>query len=1003
MHQQVVASYSSSREEANEHSARASSQTPSREGDTRGVTSSTKDPVDLSSNSEVNRNPQRRTFTETTAVEMESSPADVYHDSSEQTHSSAALDEDDDEFTSTSLSSNNMNNSEKYINDLIMDEEEWRKQLDDIQKDLSSSKQHDETKGSEIAGVSSPVYMDHHNDLSPKNEYLTEVQNLLVKIKHEREKTSPLRDRHPHFKPPSEVTSSTGILTKIMRKNLDDDLENVIEESTRLLREELPMFSYELKSPKTLAFSELVVKSQREKRRKSPSSYSIRHTPTLSKPVNDFPFHLLEYSNYDVSRGIFKDSNYRRYHFSSSHEDEDGDDLSTKFFPHLNETIQKATPSSKRRLKSNVVLTKNTITTPDKREYYANSTEILPSNLSSKHIYEMEDDNSPNNINNITPKTLSSDIAKEVSSPNIKHSPTIPVLASKPTNGEVASSSLMEKVDQAEEQSDKEANRSETQQVITMSQVTGAEPSIQITTFNDEQLLDSGKSIQEDSLRTNIETPPQALPDILRGEDHNNSILASNTLETPSNLLSQKPEEIREIATGLEHVPHVEIMSLETVNEAHGLNNEICHSPNDATHEITPSHNNTHPHEHGNQHIRELLIVSTPVIDIEPSLTSHHEADLSTDHVDEATSTDDNIELTPTFHTKKCEDKGTSPDNFSEYPVNSDHDDDVNSSEKVHPGNEDETHIIGLEVDENHEIDEEEILNSSHDYIYDISSLSGIKLENFHNLEFLEPEGDSPIHHQVEQPKEQTTAWRDKTRNEDHLDDEQDRIPSCSNHYNHPSEKYREINSSTPSGYERNYSPSIKNEVIKSTITKKESAPKDLDTIGFQDIIRSLNESQQSILNISHSREKSSASSYTDNNTMHSATPNKTDSSVPTLLMDDTEMLLSPIFHESNHSPTLTNKYNTTTPPRHTSSVNRSSNSSPNHDNMSTNSISPKRRSSITKKSTSTSDNKVIPYSDVRHLQKQTYNHSTIGWYLNLCSDKYSRTPQPSEKSVKWV
>ncbi|KAL9653837.1 hypothetical protein ABK040_012898 [Willaertia magna] len=48
----------------------------------------------------------------------------------------------------------------------------------------------------------------------------------------------------------------------------------------------------------------------------------------------------------------------------------------------------------------------------------------------------------------------------------------------------------------------------------------------------------------------------------------------------------------------------------------------------------------------------------------------------------------------------------------------------------------------------------------------------------------------------------------------------------------------------------------------------------------------------------------------------------------------------------------------------------------------------------------------LVPYSQVRHLQKGTgtspgYNHSTIDWYLNLCSDKYSRRPTTPEKRNK--
>jgi hypothetical protein len=50
-----------------------------------------------------------------------------------------------------------------------------------------------------------------------------------------------------------------------------------------------------------------------------------------------------------------------------------------------------------------------------------------------------------------------------------------------------------------------------------------------------------------------------------------------------------------------------------------------------------------------------------------------------------------------------------------------------------------------------------------------------------------------------------------------------------------------------------------------------------------------------------------------------------------------------------------------------------------------------------------------IPYSDVRHLNASkdgNYNHSTIDWYLNLCSTKYQRTPSPMRQDkvkVKWV
>ncbi|KAG2391797.1 hypothetical protein C9374_013282 [Naegleria lovaniensis] len=971
---------------ANEYSAQASSQTPSQKN---RATSSSKGSIELS-NVEANRasHLQRPIVTDST-LEMEASPADVHHDM-EPIHISAALDEDDDEFTSTSLSSNNnMNHSEKYITDLILDEEEWRKQLDEIQKDLSIPK-HNESKGSEAVDISSSSeYVDHH-DRSSKNEYLKEVQNLLVKIKHEREKTSPLRDHH--FRTDS---VSTSILSKMMRKNLDDDLENVIEESTRLLREELPMFSYELKSPNTLGFSELVVKSQREKRRKSPSSYGLHHTPTLSKPVNDFPFHLLEYSNYDISRGVFKDSNHRRYHFSSSHEDEDGDDLSTKFFPHLNETIQKATPSSRRRLKSNIVQTKNTgITTPDKREYYANSTEILPSNLTSNHIYETEDDNSPNNnINNFTPKSSVSSTITEQLSPITDLSPSIP-LVSKPINDEVTNSSLAEAVKQ-DENNDKETDRFVTETVITVMQTKEDELSlIDRDSFKDDQLLACDKSIQEDHLRTDAESLPQEPLDIAedKEDDENNDSDSISNKVDPFNdqihhELSPKPLDEPEIVSSLETVPP-EVT--ETLDDAQELNNEQCCSPNEST-PVNDSYNITHPGEQEKQHIRELLIVSTPIITVEPSSTPHNEIVLSTplDLVDEATSTDDNTEVTPTPQMILFEDKGTSPEKFSDENI-SDHD----SSKKMLSHNDDR---VNSETDENHEIDEEDLLNSSQDYIYDISSLSGIKLENFHNLEFLEPEGDSPIHHQVEKSKELTTARHDEDRKQDHLEEEQDRIPSCSNHYR--SEKHPET-SCFISESEKNNLP-IKNEARNTTIPKKES-PKDLNTIGFQDIIRSLNESTQSILNISHtSKDKKAATSYS---TTNFATPHKTDSSIPTLLMDDTEMLLSPIFHESTHSPTLNNKYNTTTPPHGSSSVNRSSSSSPNYDNISTSSISPKRRT-VTKKSNNASDNKTIPYSEVRHLQKQTYNHSTIGWYLNLCSDKYSRTPQPSEKSssVKWV
>jgi hypothetical protein len=52
-----------------------------------------------------------------------------------------------------------------------------------------------------------------------------------------------------------------------------------------------------------------------------------------------------------------------------------------------------------------------------------------------------------------------------------------------------------------------------------------------------------------------------------------------------------------------------------------------------------------------------------------------------------------------------------------------------------------------------------------------------------------------------------------------------------------------------------------------------------------------------------------------------------------------------------------------------------------------------------------------IPYSDIRHLNSHKnrldgYNYSTIDWYLNLCSQKYERTPSPhkrEEVKVKWV
>jgi len=65
-------------------------------------------------------------------------------------------------------------------------------------------------------------------------------------------------------------------------------------------------------------------------------------------------------------------------------------------------------------------------------------------------------------------------------------------------------------------------------------------------------------------------------------------------------------------------------------------------------------------------------------------------------------------------------------------------------------------------------------------------------------------------------------------------------------------------------------------------------------------------------------------------------------------------------------------------------------------------SLAQSQRKSLNKSTT------FIPYSDVRHLQSRgaestSYNHSTMHWFLNLCSEKKMKQPSNKKKRVAWV
>ncbi|EFC43321.1 predicted protein [Naegleria gruberi] len=220
--------------------------------------------------------------------------------------------------------------------------------------------------------------------ISPReNKYLDEVNELLGKAKAERE-NSPTKQTTP---------DTARFLTKI-KKSLEDNLDDVIEESTRLLKEALPMFSYETKQGTRENFSDMIKRQQKATAKKEePSSSSLFTSDfdddipmmTISKPINEFPNYSSEYRNYEV----FESKKNKKLL------DKDHDDISTKFFPHLHETIQRSTPLKNRRLKANVVKTPKV--NPDQNnEYYAKSTEILPSNMENRHVYEIDEDPSPN-------------------------------------------------------------------------------------------------------------------------------------------------------------------------------------------------------------------------------------------------------------------------------------------------------------------------------------------------------------------------------------------------------------------------------------------------------------------------------------------------------------------------------------------------------------------------------------------------------------------------------